>query len=105
MVKRFVTVMLAGSTRHVQMPSTHALGELLDAASDNAGIKLGIKVLKENDLSMAYHTLAFKSARLMCMIRGAKTAAYPYGLANLVFKALERYYTPRDMTSKVELNI
>ena len=56
-------------------------------------------------MAMAYLTLAFKSARLMCMIRGAKTTEYSYGLADLVFKGLTRYYTPRDMTSKVELNI
>jgi hypothetical protein len=105
MVKRFDTVMMAGSTRHPQMPSTHAVGELLDATADSATVKLGIKVLRENDLAMAYLTLAFKSARLMRMIRGAKTTSYPYGLADLVFKALERYFTPRDMTSKVELNI
>ena len=87
------------------MPSTHSVGELLDAASDSATVKMGIKVLKENDLAMAYLLLAFNSARRMRMIRGAKTTAYPYGLADLVFKALERYYTPRDMTSRVELNI
>ena len=66
---------------------------------------LKIQLIKQNDLAMAYLTLAFKSARLMRMIRGAKTVAYPYGLADLVFKGLERYFTPRDMTSKVELNI
>ena len=105
MVKRFDAIMLAGSTRHVNMPATHEIGAELDPAAVDAVTKKQIKIMKENDVAMAYFTLAFKSARLMRMIRGAKTIDYPYGLADLVCKALERYYTPRDMTSKVELNI
>ena len=105
MVKRFDTVMLVGSARHPSMPATHAAGAALDPKSTDEDVLLSIKVMKENDVAMAYFTLAFKSARLMRMIRGAKTLEYPYGLADLVCKTLERYYTPRDMTSKVELNI
>jgi hypothetical protein len=105
MVKRFDTVLLAGEVQHTSIPLTHADGLAADKTSTDPQVILTIAIMKENDAAMAYFTLAFKTARLMRIIRGAKTTGYPGGLADLVCKALVRYYTPRDMTSKVELNI
>ena len=87
LVKRFDDVMLAGSTRHPKMPASHSAGADLDPLSTDVDVVLGIKIMKQNDVEMAYLTLAFKSARLMRMVRGAKTTEYPYGLADLVLKA------------------
>ena len=105
MVSNFGIVVQSGSTRHPRLPTTHEVGEALDVASTDAAVILAIKVMKQNDAAMSYLAMAFKTSRLMRMIRGAKSTAYPFGQAHLVLKALEKYYCPRDMTSRVELNI
>ena len=61
MVKRFEKVMLAGSVRHPEMPLTHAIGKALNPASTEAPVLLKIMLIKQNDLAMAYLTMAFKS--------------------------------------------
>ena len=104
-VTNFGVVVQSGSTRHPRLPLTHAAGEAMDVASTDAEVLMAIKVMKQNDVAMVFLAMAFKTSRLLRMLRGAKSTAYPFGLANLVFKALVKYYTPRDMTSKVELNI
>ena len=108
-VKEFDDIIESGSTRLAQLPPTYADGKAIDptagaTATARAENKLKKQLWKQNNLAMAYFTLAFKTASLMRMVTMAKNSAtYPNGEAHLVLDALEKQYRPQDMTSKAEM--
>ena len=102
-VMKFDGILSSGATKHSSLPSSYADGEQLNPSTKDADEKKQYNMWRQNTIGMAYFTLAFKSARLLRLIRGAKTAEYPGGRVDLVLKGLFGLYSPKDMTSKVEL--
>ena len=56
-----------------------------------------------NDLAMSGFTMAFSRDGIMRLVSKAKTKEWPYGLAHLVIKELNKKFRPGDIVSKIEM--
>jgi hypothetical protein len=84
---------------HPDMPTDHKTA--IPDEGQGQG-KKEARAKKENAKSVAYYTLAFKSARLRAMINNAKTEEWPGGEAWMINAALIKKYRPDDIIAEAE---
>ena len=98
-VKMFASALQDGG--EPSLPKKH--DDVLDMATD-AG-KKSYAALKHNNVAMATMTMAFSTQGLMNLIAKAKDNKFPMGRAHLVAEALKDKYMPKDIVTKVELQM